>query len=545
MPVGSYNTANQHNYLFGWTATIRSKMLLEVRYGMNHGGGSDTETFPNAIPGQAGYLDVGTGKDYGWWRNDRVNNLRDANILRTAFSESLSGWGGRHDLKVGFENERDPFRETLYYANSLEQILNNAKPFEVTFYNAPYSDARQVTRYTGYIQDQWSTNKNVTINAGVRYDRSEGWTPQQTYGVPVQGAAGFYQGNEWFPAVTFPEKRNIVNPVGVAPRVGVTWDIGGQHKWVTRFNYGRWYDRLLSVPTVAGGSATYLWSDKNGDGIFQGGEQTSLVSSSIITDPNWNPSTFADPNRKNPYTDSYQVGLDWEVYKGTALSVVGTYKVDKDIIGSLSQVLPYSDYDTYTATNKLTGQPFTLYLLDPAYRTVTQKAWSTNPPGLHRSYKGLEVVLRKRFDQRLQFQVSTDVGRAAGNVGTNFGASTNFANPNSLINADGPTDVDATIVLKAQGTYVAPRGILLSGTFLYNSGYPMDLPTTVGPPGSPLVRYVRGVDYPATAIEPLIDIPGQPRGSVRQDRQVHNVGTCATDLRPRAPGTYGRNVRRL
>src|SRR5262249_45937230 len=85
--------------------------------------------------------------------------------------------------------------------------------------------------------------------------------------------------------------------------------------------------------------------------------------------------------------------------------------------------------------------------------------------------------------------------------------------------AFGPTDLDATVVFKAQGTYAAPWGLMLSGSYLVNSGFPMDIANTSGPPGARLVRFFRGTDYPATAVEPFVDLPAEPRGSIRQDVQ--------------------------
>jgi outer membrane receptor protein involved in Fe transport len=514
-----YNTRNQTNYLLKWSGTFRSKLLVEAKYSENRGGGSDTETFPNADPNKAGYLDQARNLDYGWWRSDRVNKLRDAKVFKSDVTYYLQSGMGTHDLKGGFEQERDPFREVLHYPESMQQILLNSAPFQVVLYNEPINDARQVTRYSLYLQDQWTTKSDVTLNVGVRYDHSEGWTPEQTFGVSVDGASGTYPNGKWFPGVTFGPAHDIVTPVGVAPRVGITWDVGGKHTWVAKANYGRWYDRLISVPSASGGSATYGWNDKNGNGHFEDGEQGALVSTSVITNPVWDPSQFVDAKRKNPYTDSYQAGLEWEVYKNVAVAVTGTVKRDRDLIGSISQTVPYSYYTTTTVKNPLDGQLLTLSLLDPQYRNITRVNWSTTLPQLKRDYKGIEFVFKKRFDGKTQFQVSSDIGRATGNVGTSFLASTNFANPNAFINADGPTDLDATVVLKAQGTYAAPWGFMLSGSYLFNSGFPMDIANTSGPPGSRLVRFFRGVDYPATAVEPFIDVPAEPRGSRRQDAQ--------------------------
>lgn len=509
-----YNTRNQSNYLAKWSGTFGSKLLIEARYGENRGGGSDKESFPNADPNRAGYIDNGNGLTYGWWRSDRWNVLRDAKVFKTDLTYYGTGGAGSHDIKVGFEQERDPFRNILHYPESMQQFLLNGVPNQVTLYAEPIDQARNVTRYSVYLQDQWTTRKDVTINLGLRYDRSEGWTPEQSFGVPRRD----YPAGRWFTPITFEPKRNIVVPKGLAPRLGVTWDVAGKHKLVAKASYGRWFDRLLSVPSAQGGSETWEWADANGDRRFQYGERGRLISSSILTNPVWDPSQFANPDRKNPYTDSYQLALEWELFRNIALAVTGTYKRDKDHIGSISRDVPYSAYNPIQARNPITGEPITIFALKPEFRTVTRVAWSTTIDELKRNYKGVGIVLKRRFDGRFQLQVSADIGRNQGNVGTSFLKSTNFVNPNSLINAYGPTDLDATFVFKTQGTYKAPWDILLSGSFLYNSGFPLDIANTSGPPGARLARFFRA-DYPQMIVEPFIDIPVEPRGSTRQDAE--------------------------
>ncbi len=509
-----YNTRNQENYLVKWSGTLGSKLLMEVRYSENRGGGSDKESYPNADPKRAGYIDSGNGLTYGWWRSDRWNVQRDAKVFKSDLTYYAAGPGGSHDLKVGFEQERDPFRNILHYPESMQQFLLNGVPNQVILHNEPINQARNVTRYSFYVQDQWTTKKDVTINAGLRFDRSEGWTPDQSFGKSERD----YPVGQWFPPITFEPKRNIVTPQGLAPRLGVTWDVAGKHKVVVKANYGRWYDRLINVPSAQGGSQTWEWIDRNGDRRFQSDERGTLISSSVLSNPVWVPSQFVDPDRKNPHTDSFQLAMEWEVLQGVALAVTGTYKVDKEHIGSLSREVPYSAYNAIQATNPLNGQPITIFALKPEFRTVTRVAWSTTLEELERDYKGLGIVLKRRFDGRYQYQLSADVGRNEGNVGTSVLKNTNFVNPNSLINAFGPTDLDAALVFKAQGTYKLPWEIMVSGLFLYNSGFPLDIANTSGAAGARVARFFRA-DYPQMVVEPFIDVPIEPRGSERQDAQ--------------------------
>jgi len=549
---GSYifNTQTQDNYLFKWSSTLKENLMLEGRYGINLGGGSDREIFWNADPNLAGFNDSGTGKVYGWWRSDRWNKNRDAWVGKvdlTYFNENLLG--GKHELKLGYENERDPFQQILHYPESIQQFLLNGRPDSATLYVEPARGARRITRNSFFINDQW-TLKDVTLNLGVRFDASEGWTPGHTDG------GGLQPGDEppreslsipWFPAVTFEGRRDIWNMKTWAPRLGVVWDIAGRHTFVLKASYGRWYDRVLSVPIPSGGSATYEWRDLNGDGRFQGGEQGLLRSSSVRTSGQWDPSQIVDPNLKNPYTDGFDVGVEWELRKGYALEVTGIFKREKDLIGQITPARPESAYRPIQATNPLTSQPLTIYALDPAFRTASAIRLSTNPPGLERSYNGIEIVAKKRFDGKAQYQVSIDIGSAEGNQGTNFGASAggiDYSNPNLRTNFFGGSDLDASVIFKASGTYVIPYGINLSGYYQYISGFPLDTFNGVHFaysglfPGARIGRFYRENFPNQIVVERFVDVALEPRGSFRQDAQ-HNLSIRAEKTFNLNPGRLG------
>jgi hypothetical protein len=541
-----FNTQTQDNYLFKWSSALGSQLLLEGRYGINLGGGSDREIFWNADPNRAGFVDNGTGKVFGWWRSDRWNKNRDAWVGKvdlTYFNDALLG--GKHELKVGYENERDPFQQILHYPESLTHFLLNGRPDSVTLYVEPLRGARRITRNAFYVNDQW-TSKDVTLNLGLRFDTSEGWTPGHTDGGGLQASDEPPRDSvsiQWFPAVTFEGRGDIWNMSTWAPRLGAVWDMWGQHKYVLKFSFGRWYDRVLSVPIPSGGSATYEWRDVNGDGRFQAGEQGALRSSSVRTSGAWDPSQIVDPNLKNPYTDSYDVGMEVELSRGYALVVTGIFKRETDLIGQITPARPESAYKPIQAVNPLSGQPITIYALDPAFRTASAIRLTTNPPGLKRTYNGLEIVGKKRFDGKSQVQVSLNLGKAEGNQGTNFGASAggiDYSNPNLRTNFFGPTDLDAKVIFKAAGTYVLPYEINLSGYYQYISGYPLDTFNGVHFaygglfPGSRIGRFYRE-DFPGQiVVERFVDVALEPRGSFRQEAQ-HNFSVRlekSFDLRP-------------
>jgi hypothetical protein len=168
----------------------------------------------------------------------------------------------------------------------------------------------------------------------------------------------------------------------------------------------------------------------------------------------------------------------------------------------------------------------TIYTLDPAFQTIPSVTMTTNPKDpvpLVRDYEGVEVILRKRMDDRWQFQASLNVGRSNGNVGTSFGYSTGtsslYNDPNTLINAEGPLDLDSPVQLKISGSWQAPWDILLSGYYAGTSGLPIHPPENF--PNDPaLGAYTlrfSSADNPLIIVEPFIQVAGVQRGTYRQD----------------------------
>jgi hypothetical protein len=529
-----FNTQTQDNYLFKWSSTLNPSLILEGRVGINLGGGSDREQFSNADPNVAGWTDNGTGKVFGWWRSDRWNKNRDAWVYKvdlSYFNDDLLG--GKHEMKMGYEFERDPFQEILHYPESMQQFFLNGRPDSVSLRPEPNRTARNKSRSSLFVNDQWSRGE-VTLNLGLRLDITEGWTPGNTDGGGLQPSDEPPRPSvslPWYPAVTFPGKRDIWNLNTLAPRLGLVWDVGGAHKYVVKASWGRWYDRVLGVAAPNGGAATYEWIDRNGDLHFQDGEQGALRASSIRTSGDWDPSQLVDPDLLNPYTDAFNVGIEWDLSQGYALSVTGVFKRETDLIGNITPGRPITAYVPIETTNPLTNEPLTIYALDPAFRTGSTIAKQTNPEGLKRSYDGVEIVFRKRFERGAQFQGSVDLGSAEGNQGTSFGASAggiDYSNPNKLVFFDGTTDLDASTIIKLAGTYVLPWEINLSGYYNYISGYPLDtfngVHFTYGGlfPGARIGRFYRA-DFPTQMIvEPFVDVALEPRGDYRTDA-LHNL----------------------
>ena len=155
--------------------------------------------------------------------------------LAQSLTSAFTGAGGDHQLKVGWDVNRvtlDGFDEVLndveYSAAFLSPSASAINEDLFRRLGFAQSAARfftlsgnpdgsldvsiKDTSLSGFAQDTWRMPHGVTLNYGARYDHSS-----------------LFGG----------DKDNI------APRLGLTWDVGEKHQTVVKANWGRFFDRNL------------------------------------------------------------------------------------------------------------------------------------------------------------------------------------------------------------------------------------------------------------------------------------------------------------
>jgi hypothetical protein len=354
----------------------------------------------------------------------------------------------------------------------------------------------------------------LTLNLGVRFEAIEGWYPEGS------------NGGVNFPKVDYPEQRDVVNFTNVAPRLGMTYDLRGDRRTVLKATYGRYYNQIYTsefdaaVP-FAFGSKIYQWTDRNGDLVWQPGEEGNLISDSTV------PSLGRiDEDVQQSYTESATVGFEHELAADLSVGASFIFKRELDLAETLDAARPFDDaYAPVTLTNAATGGPITIYPQLVAYRGVPTIRLYTNPgsdtcsfcPDLERKYRAVEFTVRRRMKDGWQMFGSYVFSRSEGNKGTGHSESQGnvFGNPNSLVNAYGRLTLDRPHQVKLQGTYEVPYGIFVSGSYTGLSGLPW----------ARQVRFVRA-DTPLMIVESSITVLAEPIGAQRLDF-THDVSLRA------------------
>ena len=505
------------------TQLIGQDTIIEARY--NGVWKSFNQDYPNNENFTVGYTDIGTGESFGGLTGGVGNTLaRDIRQAHLTLSHFRTGLGGSHEFKTGVYWEHSPFKREFFYPNGedVQQRLLNGEAYRVRLMNYPINlQQTNIGRVALFAQDQWTIGEALTVNLGLRWETTEGWYPRQSSG-----------GGRWFPEVFLDETRDLIGFNSLSPRAGIVWALGDEGRTSVKASYGKYYKPLLNQDTLiilprSGGHHEYEWFDLNGDLVFQDGEQGELISNAI--QPN---TSSADPNLKNAYVDSFHVGVEHQLENNLVVSVSGIFKREKDIMETVdvgrvgADGTPFGAYNALSVTNPIDNSPMTIYALKPEFQGSGRVRFLTNPGQdgpLFRDYNGVEFVVRRRWQDGWQLMAALNVSEAVGNIGNSYGSTWGghaiYDNPNTLINAEGKLDLDATYQFKLQATYTLPFDIVASAYYQGVTGFPLKPPENFAPYpalGAYTVRFFRD-DVPGMVVESFVDVAGVQRGTYRHD----------------------------
>ena len=487
LPTGSYTYASPEQTVFQnsgswvykaeWNSTLSDKFYLEARYG------DFGYYFPLIANSSANFYWEDTGRAisdgaHQIWQLDR--DRKQYNVATTYF---LDTGKGSHTFKMGAEllKERSWEGYLQQRGGNIQHRYNNDVANQLTFYFPTATDAGKLSAHDAltskaaldhmgaFLNDTWSVGR-MTLNAGFRWDRYHGWLPEQEQlaGSLAQWAPQFPELASRVVAKTFPETHFYTWNVA-APRIGVTFDLGGDGKTVLKGNYGLyWHNPGVGVASNAnanttGKSATYTWTDTNGDRRWQPGEQGNQTAISLEG------TVRLDPNIKAPYSHEASGWIERQLSDTMGMRAGVVYKTEDDLINNSYQpgrpieayTVPFNFTDIGVDGRSGTADDRVLPML--GFPNAQAAAFPTdsvvmNVPQYSR-YTTYEVSMNKRYGNRW-----------SGQVGYGFTQMEDFPNGYPQ-NPNQPGVEDRTVWnFKAAGSYDAAFGIRVSPVLRHQSG---------------------------------------------------------------------------
>jgi len=454
---------------------------------------------------------------------------------------------GSHTISIGgtFRREQlNPYAYTYwngFYIFSSMPSFYAGNPFSFTGAPNGGTDTQRAARdirVTPYIQDDWKVNSRLTLNIGLRYD----WESNPIeihnnffnavgppFGTGFQNVPHAFQSN--------PSNKNF------DPRIGLAWDVFGDHKTAVRAGFGIFHDTFqtytfmsayLTNPPYLTENQVFSGSDPSWPTPFVGGG-TPLLSNTN--------GTYYGINT-TPYSLEYTLTIQRQLPDNTLLTVgyQGTRGVHLLAFHDFNAPVPTINNGVYTfvhpnAAGALVANPSP----DSSFGTLDMLDTTS-----YSAYNALQVGLTHRQSSSFVYQFSytyshcIDSSFAYAGLGANNVTSA-IVNPYDWNSDKGNCSFDLRHNISANAVYTLPfkgsrwvEGWQITGVEAWHTGVPFSL----GEGTQPWLN--NNFDTPRPNFSP--DAPGC-NNDVYANQNVHQWYNpkCFTASAYGTEGNLGRN----
>lgn len=379
-----------------WDSAPTGSFFNELRgqYLKDREPGEANSSNPEATIFQGGNLVLTIGRNFF--------SPRETTIRRSQIADTATYVLRTHTLKAGFDYNRDEILNYFpgnfsgsYRFNSLADFANGrAVSFTQAF--AGPGTTGPITRpdikeTAFFVHDEWRVTNQLTVNAGLRYDRQAHAQPDVQNKDPQLLAAGYRT------------DRIPTDSDNFGPRLGLAWMPRADGRMVVRAGYGLFYGRATAIMTGTATSnnginvQTFRFT---GDLIPRYPEIYSAIpSGATLTKPN----IFVfDPDFENAKVAQASAGVERQI--GTNYSVGLTYQYVKGSDLPRSRDVNVSNPETVTATIagggtasfvRYPGRPFANFARVIAFESSARSR-----------YDGVTLDFQRRFSGNWQARAS-------------------------------------------------------------------------------------------------------------------------------------------
>ena len=486
-PTSLGTVANDYKSLLaGHTLQVSSDKTNEFLFQYTH--------FKNLISADSAdpYIYFPSGAHQGQSVNTPQSTIQTKYQYKDDFSWSSQLGAMHHDFKIGAQYVNEPTLGGDFTIGTTGQftMLNNSvnSPVRtITYFGGFSGDSTPIKQYNGYIQDDIAVNKNLTINAGIRYDTWTGFDLDQSLNpnLPLLqhlADTGVYT-DKYVALFKNGGGTKLDNPSNnFAPRFGFSYDLKGDSRSILRGGLGRYYDfpytnANILFPASAVQSlygVVYNYDDKNGIKNADG----SFFKPGQALPPNQVSGKLSDRTTRElatsqvaraPYSDQASLGYSTEINNNLGLNF--------ELVTARYKDIPYrfraNPIDPKTGARRFAGVAPSNFRL-----------WANDG---HADYDGLNIGFHSRMGGNFEAQGFYTLSHSKGNilagadefrvtdaghqVDTLRDGSVNPIDPDCSA-CNGPLDTDARHRITLSGLYHAPLDITFSGILRWRSGLP-------------------------------------------------------------------------
>jgi outer membrane receptor protein involved in Fe transport len=338
---------------------------------------------------------------------------RETTIDRWQVADTLTWARGTHRLRSGFDFQFDDilnyFPGNFFGAYTFSSLaafnLNQPARFVQAFAGQGTSGPTtnpDIKEYSLFVQDEWRVSRDVTVNAGLRYDIQKFAKPQVRNPDPQLASAGI-------DTSVLPTDSN-----NWAPRLGVAWSPTGR-KYVVRAGYGLFYGR---TPSIMVGTA-HSNNGINVQTITFTGNQMPIYPAIFPALPTGvalpRPTIFNfASDYQNARIQQASFGFEWEVVGDTTLGVSYLRVDGSDLPRSTDLNVGATGSAAYSIAG--TSETLTYHRFSAALPYTNFARLISFQSTAESEYNGLTVQLNRRFANHVSARLSYTLGKVVDTV---------------------------------------------------------------------------------------------------------------------------------
>jgi hypothetical protein len=387
------STWNQENpgwvWKIEWNRTFGNNVFAEARAG--HWGDRWNQYRHTDEPRREDLVTlVVSGGTRNWF------NVQNRPQTTGAISYYKDAWAGSHTFKFGWEIQKEDVEQFWYdsFPNNVVNVLRSGAAAEVYLMLAPLASRNQLYWNGLYVTDTWTAGR-LSFNLGLRFDGYRSAYPDQ-----------HREANAFAPAQEIAGNNNVATFNVLAPRLGLAWDVTGNNVNVLKVSYGRYYfNPSLQVSNAVNPNrfpqwSRYSWTDRNGDLVWQSGEEGTLLASRGAGSL-----AVLDSSLENAYADEGAFWFERQLGQNFGARTGIVYKRANRLFQTLNALNPFAAFNipTTAADPGVDGIPgtaddgvLTVYNLDPSLVGRTLDTFRNAPDYVEQAWTW-EVSANRRF----------------------------------------------------------------------------------------------------------------------------------------------------